>query len=438
MAHPNQQNQPYDLPPGNQAQAPFVINGEDALGAVQSGVFERVNPEGQSIVQIVGRGIRRWRQRGAGTPQRTISPLPAAVTYSQTDSELLRPLPLTVEPGTQEDIDWRLAVMHTLGQKQFEPHSLLSRLPHLTNSRISDMVSIMEARGIISHKSRYGSYEVLKTHGDTDEALTSVAFHLTSTRERFINNLIEQVNDTIQQRIIVHGDTAQTRQQAASDRAAAAQEIRNYAASVNSLRNSLNIPIPEVHRIINKLEHVGFLRVPVIDRGPDFEPKAGDPKWKAQYGRQARLAAYVYLTSEPDNMQEDLVNLFGVYQTKYADLLPRPNRDKPQPPIPAVPESNDGEELDEDKIYSIAINYLAGSNRKGKNNGEPFPVMSDLSFRNELAEHGIDTDIADALYSELQNKGYISKVHIPGVGFPILKSKDELRYILDQINKTET
>jgi hypothetical protein len=100
-----------------------------------------------------------------------------------------------------------------------------------------------------------------------------------------------------------------------------------------------------------------------------------------------------------------------------------------------LPANEQTQELSEDEIYSIALNYIGGTHRKGKNKGVPFPVMSDESFKNQLATYGIDAELADALYLELQYKGYISKTHVGGVGFEVLRTKEDLKKDIAKLEK---
>jgi hypothetical protein len=103
------------------------------------------------------------------------------------------------------------------------------------------------------------------------------------------------------------------------------QEITEYPSDITRAVDSLNIPIPEMHRIINKLEHVGFLRVPITDRGPNFndDPETNNAefrrtqKWAQNYAQFERSGSQAFLVGGIDDLQTNLKNVYIKFPAEY-------------------------------------------------------------------------------------------------------------------------
>lgn len=129
-----------------------------------------------------------------------------------------------------------------------------------------------------------------------------------------------------------------------------------------------------------------------------------------------------------------------------------PTLQQPEAPMPEAPSrphrpsQGDGEEssskaeqeapsLDggNDLAYSAALKLLAGAFRKD-DPGVKFDRMSVESFKNGLARQGVPEEVAQKMYGDFQGRGYISNEHVPGRGYLVLASQEELDQALRLID----
>lgn len=319
MSSENQRN-PHDLGPEPPALPPLIVDGQAQFEHVGGGHNYQVRPEGLSLA---GLAHWKWKHRnGRGMPT-SPEPIPAAPEYP--DNRVGLPDVAEIhDPATADESLWRAAVMHTLGKRYFDPTTLQKRMPHSPDEDLSKIIFEMQNRGIIGHHSRAG-YEVLQKHGDSPEAIQSVALHLAQVRARQARNAIEGLERT--RRIERNQGTSAAEAQRNYNRGTnrVLQEVQGYASDITSARHSLNIPIPEMHRIINKLEHVGFLRVPITDRGPNFNdnPETNNAefrrtqKWAQNYAQFERSGSQAFLVGGIDDLQTNLKNVYIKFPAEY-------------------------------------------------------------------------------------------------------------------------
>ncbi|MEO6760843.1 MAG: hypothetical protein ABI220_00505 [Candidatus Saccharimonadales bacterium] len=318
MASENQYNR-QDLPPSQPAFPPLIVDG--TIPEHQSGgTFYEIKPAGLSIF-----GLAHWALTHRGGRGMPTEPSPSATSPEYPDTPINLPVIHEVnDPSTANQKTWRTAVMHTLGMKYLDSESLKNRLPGKSDTDISKLIVEMHNRGIIGGPSRMG-YQVLQKYGDSPEAIYTVALHLTQVRARQARNAIDGLTNTYRIQLNQGLSHTQARLNYNQGSHRVLDEIHNYASDLTTAVDSLNIPYAEIHRIVNKLEHVGFLRVPVTDRGTDFDDGLTtrtpwfeqNKSWAQFHPRYERSGSRVYLVSNPNDQQRSIDAVYERFPVDY-------------------------------------------------------------------------------------------------------------------------
>lgn len=401
MAQPNHFNT-HELSPEPAAQPPYIVDAE-AINTNEGRLDYRVAPEGIGLTTRVYHLARRRFGRG-NQGHEDAEHIDHGIQIFQEDTrqnqepltpreeELLIPTPELRPHETTDEALWRNAVMHTLGKKHLDPASLQKRFPQLSSTETTRIVSEMRTRGTIGQHSRIG-YEVIQRFGDSPEAIRTVALHFARGRNHFANNSIMQANTDHQERLQTEGDSEEAQNAYLQARRDVAAEIANYTVDIDTARKSLNIPIPEIHRIINNLERIGFLRVPIIDRGEDFDPQSDffreNRKWTQLYPQMERVGSNASLVGSPAESQDTLEKVFHAFPAPYnpsevvlPEPRPRSRRSEPRRQDQVTPAINELDPLgmsDEEKkrhlAADIAIGEAVRDDRRGK------PKLNPTAFR---------------------------------------------------------
>jgi hypothetical protein len=402
MAQPNHYNH-HELGPDAAAQPPYIVDGQ-TIDTNEGRLDYQVAPEGIGLATRVYHLARRRFERGisihanveyvdqdhgAQPTQENIEQDTEALTPQE---EKLITLTPEIQPGeTTDEALWRNAVMHTLGKRFLDPASLQKRFSQLSSLETTKLVSEMRTRGILGQHSRIG-YEVIQRFGDSPEAIRTAALHFARARNHITNNLIEQLNAAHQERLHAQGNNKNIRNTYLQAQKEAAAEIENYTIDVDAARKSLNIPIPDMHRIVNTLEHIGFLRVPIVDRGDDFDPQSdffrGNRKWTQLYPQMERVGSNALLISTPTESQNALENVFHAFPAPYDPtevVLPgirHPQRSESPRQNQASPATNELDPLgmsDEEKKRHLAADAAVSEAVRDERRGKP--KLNPTAFR---------------------------------------------------------
>jgi hypothetical protein len=319
MASENQRN-PHDLGPNAPVLPPLEVQAPPTEGQ-PGGMDYEVEPAGLSTIAL-------WRWRRAHRDHAT-APVRAASAPTYPDVEA--PLPVTSEisePATEDETIWRIAVMHTLGKPIFQLDTLQKYLHRVgyeaDDSMMTRMYIEMQNRGIIGRPGKMGAY-VQQKHGDAPEAIRSVALHLAQVRNRKIQNGIDHLEADYQANRARGMSEAEARTAYNQGTQRLQAEEIDYTDDIVAARKSLNIPIPEMHRIINKLEHVGFLGVPITNRGANFDTTPGNQtewyrnnrKWAQYYPQYDRSGSRTVPASELSGQQDSLGSVYNAFPAPF-------------------------------------------------------------------------------------------------------------------------
>lgn len=432
MASPNHLN-PNDLSPDQPQLEAYVINRDELLADQSARLDYTVHPEGLSLVGL-------WRYRHQQKRATKSHPRPTPITPPTPNmnpraiDEALTPVDVPEEQISDDEKMWNIAVMHTLGQHSLDPHALQERLPDASIDDIAQVVTEMRTRGILGQRHRTG-YVVTQKFGDSPEAIRAVALHLAQARARTVNSTIDRLDNEHRLRVQKSGNGTETQEIYQESRRQAAELLNRNSMNISNAANSLNIPLQEMYRIVNKLEHAGFLRIPILNRGeqPDPAPMSNEAA-ELPYPQYERLASAVVLTANSSELQTSVDEVYDLYPVAYdPDAVGLRQQRAPRPPRqphtlhrddslgrgPGYEQEKEEEEEAFVDLESFALNYISGLYRRADDKNIPFPRMSQESFIHACEAGGYDTEDAEDLYEELQKQGIIDTQYTAGEGFKV-------------------
>lgn len=265
------------LPPVN----PLINDMSAEHEAIQATDPYRIQPERLSM-----RGLRNWRNRLKEHPQYTGPTYPERPTDFTGMVEIPQIIDLPIDPDSPDEAQYRRTVMSVLGKGVFQPDSLIGRFPGVPVSKLRDNLDRMGSTGVV----RPGrAFSVEQDHGDSPEAIKTVALHFATVRARNAQVIVDPftASHTASGQAVNGrpGVQAYTGEEAHAVR----EQLDAQVYNAQTASNSLDIPIPQMHRILNKLEQMSFLHVPISDRGEDFVDDPGQTtQWHDGHRKLAR------------------------------------------------------------------------------------------------------------------------------------------------------